>query len=180
MQIKQNENAFYAQDFLFDFLKYCFVNKKVDNDYLFSILWQQKIFYFLQGYMLKRFKMVFFKDNFLAWNFGPAIYDLYALQKTNEKNMKPEYLEKWEWKNKDFFTMSQNELTGSLKKMREVLDEVLKKYGDTRPYILVEKTHMENGAWDKTFKNSRSLINIEKQIIDVDLILEEFSTNPNI
>lgn len=107
-----------------------------DSEYITNLK-LQKLLYYAQGYFLAKKGTPLFNDDFLAWDHGPVIRNIYNIYK--EKGSKGiEY-------DKDF-NIDIDEET------EKILQEVYEKYGQYTAWKLRNMTH-EESPWLSTPRN---------------------------
>ncbi|WP_267523572.1 Panacea domain-containing protein [Campylobacter sp. MG1] len=116
-----------------------------------SNLQLQKILYFLQMQSYKDTNRSLFSDDFLAYPYGPIIYDVYIQYSIYGARNIFENFESYD---------------NSLSKKQELL---VYKCATMPSYQLVNISHKSGGAWDKTYRNRNGI----GSVIRKELIKEE-------
>ncbi|MCI8640697.1 MAG: SocA family protein [Clostridia bacterium] len=107
-----------------------------DSEYITNLK-LQKLLYYAQGHCLSKIDEPLFDDEFLAWEHGPVIKEVYNLYKTNgSKGI--EY-------DKDFNIIIDDDI-------ENILEEVYEKYGQFSAWKLRNMTH-EESPWINTPRN---------------------------
>lgn len=112
----------------------------------------QKLMFFAYVEYYKKYKKELFKDNFEAWVYGPVLPELYY-------NFYKVLL------NKEYNKKNINEK----KDIKNVLDNIIKKYGKKDAFQLVDLTHEEQ-VWQNArngldnFKRSNKKLNIKEYL----------------
>ena len=117
-----------------------------------SNLQLQKILYFVQGEYYKATGHFLFKDDFVAWTFGPvvkAVYDNYSGYGSSR-----------------IYDRSDVYLDQSI---RNIIDPVITKRANQSASTLIEETHQRGGAWHTVYDSCRNTV------IPRLLIMKEFS-----
>ncbi|UJF14984.1 DUF4065 domain-containing protein [Jeotgalibaca sp. MA1X17-3] len=96
-----------------------------------------------------------FKEDFEAWKYGPVVSSVYAENKFNQYEAK-EYTPK---DNKE-------------KEVLSYINEIFKQLNEISDFGLVERSHLDE-AWREPYSRYES-DNKESQIMDKDLIIEEY------
>ncbi len=134
---------------VFEIVKYIIKllnNFSIDKkEYSPNITKIQKLLYFCDAqYMVENEGKSMFENEFQAWNLGPVIPEIYNKYKLISifeiQDMK---IEEDEYKN-----LSEKE--------KEIISKIIKKYGPLTAKKLIDKTHIENGPWDKTYKKEEN------------------------
>ena len=114
----------------------------------------QKTLYFTELDYIKEFGKSLISNDFEAWQYGPVVRDVYCEYRNYGANSidKPE---------KE--TLSK-ELT---EKELKIINQSIEKCNKESYWNLVEKSHREGGAWEKSFKEDK------KEIINKELIKDE-------
>lgn len=116
-----------------------------------------KLLYFAQGYMLKRYNKPLFKEKIEAWKFGPVVPVVYHSFKACGKNPIQDFCGEFNTKNIDEKTM-------------QVLFDVAREYGKYTSIHLKDLTHKKGTPWDKVY------IEGENKEISKEVIKEHFDT----
>lgn len=142
-----NENR--AIDIAHYIINYCNnIGRKITN------LQLQKILYFCWIDYYKETGKELFYDNFLAYKFGPVIYDVY--RENRKFGAEPIIYES-------------NDIEKKIDCDFTILNSAIDKYSKMSAYELVEKSHKENGAWYEIYKDGIG----ERFVIPYDLIKEK-------
>ncbi|STQ86871.1 DUF4065 domain-containing protein [Helicobacter muridarum] len=129
-----------------------YILKKSDKD--LSNLELQKTLYFTELDYIKEFDKHLICDDFEAWKYGPVVREVYYEYRNYGANSidKPE---------KEIIS---EKLT---KKELDIINQSIDKCNQESYWNLVEKSHREGGAWDKSFKEDK------KEIINKKLLKDE-------
>ena len=128
------------------------VKSCIDSGYTITNMKLQKMLYFAWIDYFKENNKSLFDDEFLAWKYGPVIYDVY--QKYRIFGAMPiSYAVDTRLENID-------------KSVKQFLNNFIEKNGQTSGGMLMIKSHREGGAWSKIHKKGSS------NIIPFDLIKE--------
>ena len=133
-----------------DLSKYI-VSKCVKDGHPVSNLKLQKILYYIQKDFLQRDEIAF-SDNIEAWQFGPvvrSIYVKYCLYGGYVIDTTQTYQE-------------------PLVSFPETLNKVVDKYSVASPWLLVQESHRDGGAWSTTITQFGN-----KSIIPNELVIKE-------
>lgn len=133
-----------------DIAKYI-LNKCYEDNVYISNLQLQKILYFLQVEYLKKHNTTLFDDNIEAWHYGPVISVVYN-----------EYSGYGGLKIEEYY----KELS-PLSIDLSLVDEIIEDCREKPPWVLVDETHREGGAWDFVYNRYG-----HRSKIDIDLIKE--------
>jgi len=118
----------------------------------------QKLLYLSYERYLLRVKKKLFKEDILAWRYGPVVKSVYHEYKTHKSEAISDL-------DDDIEIIENNEeLTKPLSYLRllssdiglegiSIIDEVIKEYKDTTAYELVELTHEEGRPWSRVNLN---------------------------
>ena len=126
----------------------------------------QKILYFSWIDYYKQTDKELFDDYFFAWRYGPVIPDVYYKYNCYGRSNIPK---------EDPYSLMQDcdecLLTDDIKLRcdKTVLNSIIESYTDTPATMLVEKSHLQGGAWDQTFENGEG----ERYLITYSLIKEK-------
>ncbi|EAK9869580.1 DUF4065 domain-containing protein [Campylobacter lari] len=124
---------------------------KSDKD--LSNLELQKTLYFTELDYIKKFDKHLISDDFEAWKYGPVARDVYCEYRNYGANSidKP---------NDEIQLNLDNEEL-------EIIDNSIQKCNKQSYWILVEKSHRKDGAWEQSFKENK------KEVINKELIKQE-------
>ncbi len=126
------------------------IEKCVVDGHPISNLQLQKIMYFIQKKYLQLHDRVLFQERIEAWQFGPVVPDVY-----------------YDYCGYGAMTISQYKGNHSFEADdKNLIDSIISEKRVDNPWDLVEETHKENGAWDKTFRNGSG----NKDIIPIEMI----------
>ena len=142
-----------------DVAKYI-VNRSIDKDKPVSNLQLQKILYFSHIDVIRAGKGKLIDDSqFEAWDYGPVLREVY-----NE--FSPYGANKLTIKEK-----VDSSLSDEMNDIKDIVDKSIDKYIEKSPWELVTKSHQEEGAWKKAYKEGEKRIisneDIEKEIENV-------------
>ncbi len=105
----------------------------------------QKILYFLQVEVLRKYDMRLFEDDIEAWKFGPVVREVYheyrgygGLEIARIYDDCKNIFDDFEVNNKNF---------------KKFLDNLIIKLSKENAWNLVKISHSKNSAWEKTFKD---------------------------
>lgn len=138
-----------------DVAKYI-INKSIGFGKPISNLQLQKIMYFVHlNFLRKTGKKLITDEKFEAWQWGPVIRDVYFEYNVfgSNKISVPE--------EGGVLDLSEKEL----EKIDATIDESI----HFKPWVLVQRSHIKGGAWDRIYKDGEG----DKLIIPDDLIQEE-------
>lgn len=107
-----------------------------DSEYITNLK-LQKLLYYAQGYFLAKKGTPLFNEDFLAWEHGPVVREIYNKYKANGAN--------GIIYNKDFNVKIDNET-------ENILEEVYENYGQYTAWKLRNMTHEEE-PWGTTARN---------------------------
>jgi len=107
-----------------------------DSEYITNLK-LQKLLYYAQGYFLAKQDIPLFEEDFLAWEHGPVIREIYDIYKVNGASG-IEY-------NEDFNIVIDSNT-------EEILNKVYVKYGQFTAWKLRDMTHEET-PWKTTARN---------------------------
>jgi uncharacterized phage-associated protein len=136
----------------------------------------QKLMYLFYCRYVEKFRLRPFDEKFYAWQYGPVIKEVYDKYKVYGRQILDH--------EDDYFTIdkerpfilsvsSRFSKTPIHHQIVDVLSDVIGEYGHLDAYTLVDITHIEEGPWDKTFKNGIG----KDKIISPELI-EEYCMQP--
>lgn len=136
-----------------------YILKKSSKD--LSNLELQKILYAVEIEYIKNFDKHLIEDNFEAWQYGAVAREVYKEYRNYGANSidRPE---------KESLSKSLDE------KELKVIDKIIEECNGKTYWQLVEESHKEGGAWQKSFREGK------KEIISKDLIKEEANLLKNI
>ncbi len=124
------------------------------SDKELSNLELQKTLYFTELDYIEKFDKHLIEDEFEAWRYGPVAREVY-----------------WEYRNYGANSIEKPQeniiLEGLSQDELEVINNTIKECNRQTYWKLVEKSHKEGGAWQKSFQDGK------KQIIDKTLIKQE-------
>ncbi len=138
----------------YDIANYFIYKAKKDDQELISPLKLQKLVYYAQGLHLALYGKPIFKENIIAWNYGPVVPELYKKYKQyGARGIAPE---------RAFDPDSIDD------DMREFLDEVYTAFGQFSATRLMDLTHSDN-CWrnarpNKIIKQSAMAIDLKKYL----------------
>lgn len=147
------------------------INRSQEIDSPVSNLKLQKILFYIQAAMLVKLKKPCFRDEIIAWTYGPVIKEVYDKFKIYGRDMIP-----FQEQTRDMeFDYNRIEIKFEVSKTninveeKEIINQVIDAYSKIQnPFVLVEKTHSEE-PWKKT--------EIGKEI-QIDLIESYYSKHP--
>lgn len=124
------------------------VSKCVKDGQPISNLQLQKILFYIQEAFVKKNDLAF-SDNIEAWQFGPVIPNVYyRFAGYGSMAIRNEY----EDSINEYFDTDEIALINSIIESKRTLD----------PWVLVEETHAEGGAWAKVYnRGSNNIISPE-------------------
>lgn len=112
------------------------ISKCTKDEMPISNLQLQKILYYLQKIFLQSDRELF-TDDFVAWQFGPVIEDVYF----------------------DYCSFGAMPIRRTyfvnLEVNTRMIDPIIEEKRLLNPWEMVAETHKENGAWDLTYLNGR-------------------------
>lgn len=112
------------------------INKCTKDETPISNLQLQKILYYLQKTFLQNNKELF-EDDFVAWQFGPVIEDVYfAYCSFGAMPIRRTYFV-------------------DLEADTRMIDPIIISKRSLNPWEMVAETHKKDGAWDVTYLNGR-------------------------
>lgn len=118
-----------------------------------SNLQLQKMLYYIQIELMKQNEDIII-DEFQAWRFGPVINNVYYDYCVNGP----------------YAIMDIYDIPGELpKKVKEVINKVIREKINLNPWEMVEQTHRKGGAWFIIYNNGKG----NKNIIPKELIREK-------
>lgn len=120
--------------------RYMELNKSITN------LKLQKLLYFIQRKSLRVNERPMFNEIIEAWQFGPVVPCVYY------KYVGAGASEIYEFSMPDV-KFDQEDI--------DVMEDVIHKYIDSNPWVMVDETHNEGTAWDRTVKTG-----VYKPVID--------------
>ena len=116
----------------------------------------QKLLYYAQGFSFQRFGEPLFSEDIEAWEFGPAVNEIYAQYTRYGKS--PIYT---------------NEVPELDDRARRLILDVAREYGKYTTATLVDMTHKEGSPWAQCFREGQSHIVIPKDSIQQYFIEKE-------
>lgn len=138
-----------------DVAKYI-INKSIDFGKPISNLQLQKIMYFVHlDFLRKTGKKLITDEKFQAWQWGPVIRGVYSEYRFfgGNKITVPE----------------EGDSLDLIEKEKDIINATIQTSIDSKPWELVQKSHIKGGAWDRIYKDGEG----DKLIIPDDLIQEE-------
>lgn len=105
-----------------------------------SNLQLQKILYFIQGKYLAQKGVALFEDDFEAWQYGPVIRSVYS---------------KYCGYGASSIVMVNQPQEKLDKDISDFINPIIQKLRKWDVWSLVQETHEEGGAWDRTFENGK-------------------------
>ena len=111
-----------------------------------------KLLYFAQGHYFARTGMPLFEDDFVAWQFGPVIREIYQRYNDFGKNPINDIDDDY-----SATSFTQDEL--------DLLIDVSREYGKYSTSELVNITHDENSPWAKQYNSTNKSKKISKNQI---------------
>ncbi len=129
------------------------VDKCYRNDKPITNLHLQKILYFVQGEYYRKTGELLIDDDFLAWQYGPVIQEVYD-----------EY--SWHYSSRIYETYDldiDEEIT-------EVIDPIIEAKRRKTAGALVNESHKPGGAWDQVYDEDKKTV-IPKELIRKDFEL---------
>ena len=112
----------------------------------------QKVLYFVQGEYFRQTGQFLIDEDFLAWQYGPVLKDVYE-----------EF--RWYYSSRIYETHSIN----ICQEIRDIIDPIIEERRNKTAGMLVNESHKPGGAWHKTYDGSK------QTIIPKSRIQEEFS-----
>lgn len=131
-----------------DLSKYILYKCTVEGNPI-SNLQLQKILFFVQKAILKKYKKPLFNEELEAWRFGPVSPEVYYKYKG--------------YGSSDILVFEKSKEDPEYK---NEIDEIIEEKRTEYIWDLVAESHKQGGAWYKTFDEGRG----EKQVIPKDLI----------
>lgn len=132
-----------------DISKYV-IHKCTSEHDAISNLQLQKILYYIQKYFLQN-GLIAFDDDFEAWQFGPVVPSVY--NQFSSFGGTPIRLR---------YNISLDD------NYKDIIDPIVTKKRDLKPWIMVDDTHRPGKAWDRIYRGGRG----NHQTISKDLIRE--------
>ena len=130
-----------------------------------SNLQLQKIMYLIQAYFLRRDHKPLFDEDFRAGKYGPVIPEVYREFAMNVGSPITHRCN-----DEDLSELSPGDI--------KLIKQMVKAYREYYPWVLVDKSHQQNGAWAKTYKNGAGYGNvISKESITRDMSLRDNVTH---
>ena len=116
------------------------INFYISKNNPISNLQLQKMLYFVDMYyLINKNKRLITDSNFVAWQYGPVIKEIYYKYSKYAAN----YITTWE----DFEEMLPDDMSG-------LIYGYIKKLSNILPSKLVEESHRENTPWDIVIKQN--------------------------
>lgn len=120
----------------------------IEHNSPISNLQLQKILYFIQRECLGKLNKPAFKDDIVAWKFGPVVEDVY--HEYSGYSSLP-------------ITTSE-EITIEDKEVKNIINEVTRKCMHKPAWELVEDTHRPGSAWTKVFAPNQNNVIVHELI----------------
>lgn len=111
----------------------------------------QKILYFVQGEYYRKTKKFLIEDDFLAWQYGPVLREVY-----DEYN--------WYYSSRIYESYS----IEIPEEIRNIIDPIIEEKRNKPAGALVNETHKPGSAWSKCYKSGNKRIVIPKELIKAD------------
>lgn len=146
----------------YDLAKYILTVRSVSH------LKLQKLIYYVYAEFLLKTGEKLFKDPIVAYKYGPVVEEIFAKFRSHGSSI-------IDFEEDAIFSINADKdaLTPSLMKIlssehgvvvAECVINVLDKYGDCDPFVLVEKTHRTGGPWQRVYKEGYNKV-ITDQLI---------------
>ncbi|WP_100066037.1 Panacea domain-containing protein [Miniphocaeibacter massiliensis] len=124
------------------------INYAIDEGNPISNLKLQKLLYYIQGEFYKEKDQPAFKEDILAWDYGPVVKEAYDEYKINiNKDIKKRVEEKFDIESFDYINFNPEDII--CKEDGKIIREIYNRYKDFTAFDLVEKTHNE-APWEST------------------------------
>lgn len=156
------------------FFKYLFsLAYKKSNQFLFYKTWQQKMLWFIHWEYVKKYKEPFFKEDFIAYSFGPMNWDIfweqngYYLKWFEKTYFEFEEIEHREDEDLISFLKRKFYVEFNVKNKEKLWDTFLfayEKYSYKNPKELVDLSHKQK-SWINN-KDDKKIIKIEDILVD--------------
>ncbi len=129
-----------------------FIHRARQDKVTITNLSLQKLLYFLHGYYLVKTDKSLCREHFQPWHYGPVIESVYQYFKRYGMTSIKEYYAEYDPKSTNFISCI---VSDKDEEFRQVFDEVWGSYGRKDPFVMVNISHRDGGAWSEARRNNQ-------------------------